>query len=166
MSEQERDKDHAGLSAEQMRDNVVRHAFAGDRARFEQFVEVIRAALPPDAAAVLRGSAVTNVRWEDGGPFDAEGPGTSDLDLTPVGGNVLDWFHPEGFYISRIHSKPLSQKDPDIAPELLPLRERLGEIAGRPVNIQGTRNWIMFVREYMMGQPYLTLVGKVESEPE
>jgi hypothetical protein len=31
------------------------------------------------------------------------------------------------------------------------------------VNIQGTRDWIMFVREHLMGQPYLTLIGKVES---
>ena len=27
---------------------------------------------------MLRGSAVTGVRWQDGAPFDADGPGTSD----------------------------------------------------------------------------------------
>ena len=37
------------------------------------------------------------------------------------------------------------------------------KMVGRPVNIQGTRDWIMFVREHVMGQPYLTLCGKVES---
>ena len=29
------------------------------------------------------------MRWKDGAPFDAEGPGTSDLDLTLVGGDAL-----------------------------------------------------------------------------
>jgi hypothetical protein len=58
----------------------------------------------------------------------------------------------------------VSEKDPDIAPALLPLRRRLIAMVGRPVNIQGTRDWIMYFREYLMGQPYLTLVGKVESD--
>ena len=31
------------------------------------------------------------------------------------------------------------------------------DMVGRPVNIQGTRDWIMFFREHVMGQPYLTL---------
>ena len=35
-----------------------------------------------------------------------------------------------------------------------------GQMSG---NIQGTRNWVMFVREHLMGQPYLTLVGKLET---
>ena len=32
------------------------------------------------------------------------------------------------------------------------------EMVGRPVNIQGTRDWVMYVREHLMGQPYLTLL--------
>jgi hypothetical protein len=51
----------------------------------------------------------------------------------------------------------------DTAAVLVPLRRRLMDMVGRPVNIQGTRDWIMFVREHVMGQPYLTLIGKVES---
>jgi hypothetical protein len=35
-------------------------------------------------------------------------------------------------------------------------------MVGRPVNIQGTRDWVMFVREHLMNQPYLTLIGKLE----
>jgi len=35
-------------------------------------------------------------------------------------------------------------------------------MVSRPVDIQGTRDWVMFVREYLMGQPYLTLIGKLE----
>ena len=75
-------------------------------------------------AAVLRGSAVTGVRHNDGAPFDADGPGTSDLDLTLVGSEILALLHAiAGFYIPGIHSKPLSEKDPDIAPGLVPLRD-------------------------------------------
>ena len=68
----------------------------------------------------------------------------------------------ERFYIPGAHSKPLSDKDPDISPQLVPLRKRLSAMVGRPVNIQGTRDWVMFVREHLMNQPYLTLIGKLE----
>jgi hypothetical protein len=153
---------HAELAEAEMKENVVRLAFGGDPGRFEDFCDVLERAVPLDTAAVLRGSAVTGKRWEDGAPFDADGPGTSDLDLTLVGGEILDSFHADGFYIPGVHSKPLSEKDPDIAPALVPLREQLTAMTGRPVNIQGTRDWVMFVREYLMGQPYLTLIGKLE----
>jgi hypothetical protein len=153
----------AGMSESEMRGNVVRLAFAGDEARLEEFCRVVSEALPGATAAVLRGSAVTGVRHSDHAPFDADGPGTSDLDLTLVGNELLGLYSLSGFYIPGVHTKPLSDKDPDIAPALLPLREKLMGMVGRPVNIQATRDWIMFVREHLMGQPYLTLVGKLES---
>jgi hypothetical protein len=153
----------AGLSEEEMRDNLIRLAFGGERQRYEQFTQELQAAIPENTAAVLRGSAVTGVRWEDGSPFDADGPGTSDLDLTLVGGDVLGCYSPGGFYIPGVHSKPLSEKDPGIAPDLVPLRRRLMEMVSRPVNIQATRDFVMFVREHLMGQPYLTLCGKLET---
>src|SRR5262245_20026064 len=152
----------AGLSEPEMRENLIRLAFGGDRHRYERFLDQLQGAVPVGTAAVLRGSAVTGVRWEDGAPFDADGPGTSDLDLTLVGGGATASYAPEGFYLPGVHSKPLSDKDPDIAPALVPLRRRLMEIAGRPVNIQATRDFVMYVREHVMGQPYLTLCGKVE----
>jgi len=145
-----------------MRDNLIRLVFEGDLRRFEEFLDALRDHVPPEAAAVLRGSSVTGVRWEDGAPFDADGPGTSDLDLTLVGPEMLERFEPEGFYIPGAHSKPLSDDHPDIAPPLVPARERLSTLVGRPVNIQATRDWVMFVREHLMGQPYLTLLGKLE----
>jgi hypothetical protein len=152
----------AGLTESEMRANVIRLAFGGDERRLDEFCAVIREVLPPDAAAVLRGSSVTGFRWEDGAPFDADGPGTSDLDLTLVGEPVLAWYLPHGFYIPDLHSIPLSDEHPDIGPALWPLRQRLVDMVHRPVNIQGTRSWIMFVREYVMRQPYLTLIGKLE----
>lgn len=154
----------AGWSEGELRANVIRLAFGGDAARYQEFCRVLETALPPDTAAVLRGSAITGERHADHAPFDADGPGTSDLDLTLVGGSVLDLYQPDGFFIPGVHSKPVSEKDPDIAPRLLPLRRRLMDMVGRPVNIQGTRDWVMYFREYLMGQPYLTLVGKVESD--
>jgi hypothetical protein len=153
----------AGLSESEMRATVVRLAFGGDPARLEEFCDVLRSTLPARTSAVLRGSAVTGVRHSDGAPFDAEGPGTSDLDLTLVGDEILGLYSLDGFFIPGVHTRPLSEDDPDIAPDLVPLRQKLIQMVGRPVNIQGTRDWIMFFREHVMGQPYLTLVGKLES---
>ncbi len=151
-------------SEEEMRERVIKLAFGGDPRRFEEFCEVVRRAIPPDTSVVLRGSSVTGVRWDDGAPFDADGPGTSDLDLTLVGTEVLGHYILDGFYIPGIHTKPLSDKDPDIAPDLIPLREKLVKMVGRPVNIQATRDFVMQLRGEWMGQPYLTLIGKVGGE--
>lgn len=63
-----------------------------------------------------------------------------------------------------VHSKPLSDKDPDIAPDLIPLRERLQAMLHRPVNIQATRDFVMYLRGDLAGQPYLTLIEKAETE--
>jgi hypothetical protein len=108
----------------------------------------------------VRGSAVTGLRWKDGAAFDADGPGTSDLDLTLVGQRILDYFILDGFFVPGVHSRPLSDEDRDIAPALVPLRERLMAMAGRPVNIQATRDFVMYLRGELLGQPYLTLVEK------
>ena len=153
----------AGMAESDMRDNVVRLAFGGDLRRYQEFCDVLREAIPPGTAAVLRGSAVTGYRHGDEVPFDADGPGTSDLDLTLVGAEAVALYRLAGFFIPKVHSRPVSEKDPDIAPDLVPLRGRLMKMVGRPVNIQGTRDWVMFFREHVMGQPYLTLIGKAES---
>ena len=149
------------LNEQEMRERVIRLAFGGDESRFEEFCEAVREAVPPDTAVVLRGSSITGERWSDGAPFDADGPGTSDLDLTLVGPEVLGEYILDGFYLPGVHTKPLSDKDPDIAPGLIPLREKLVGMVGRPVNIQATRDIVMKIRSEWMGQPYLTLIGKV-----
>jgi hypothetical protein len=149
------------LSEAEMRGRVIRLAFGGDESRFQEFCEVVRRAIPEETSVVLRGSAVTGERWKDGTPFDGDGPGTSDLDLTLVGTEILGEYILDGFYVPGIHTKPLSDKDPDIAPNLVPLRERLVRMVNRPVNIQATRDFVMQLRGDWMGQPYLTLIGKV-----
>ena len=151
-----------GLTVAEKRSNVIRFAFGGDPGRFDEFVDVLRAGIPDDTAAVLRGSALTGTRWKDGAPFDADGPGTSDLDLTLVGEAAIGLFTVTGFFVPGVHSRPLSDDDPDIAPPLVPLRQDLMALAGRPVNIQATRDFVMTLRGDLLGQPYLTLIDKPE----
>jgi hypothetical protein len=164
---EEKEKDTAGdsmPSEEEMRERVISLAFGRDPRRYQEFCEEVRRAIPDGTAVVLRGSAITGRRWKDGAPFDADGPGTSDLDLTLVGSEVLSLYILDGFYLPGVHTKPLSDKDPDIAPDLIPLREKLVKMTGRPVNIQATRDWVMHMRESWFGQPYLTLIGEVGGE--
>ena len=149
------------LSPGEMRNNVVRLAFGGDESRFDEFCRIVREAVPEANAAVIRGSSVTGCRHSDGAPFDADGPGTSDLDLTLVGAEVLRYYSIDGYWIPGIHSRPLSEDDPDIAPDLVPLRQKLMEMVKRPVNIQGTRDWMQYFRGDILKQPYLTLFGGV-----
>jgi len=149
-----------GLTEAQKRQNVIDCVFGGSVERFEEFVDVIRSAIPDKTMVVLRGSAVTGERWKDGAPFDADGPGTSDLDLTLVGDEVIGLFSLTGFFVPGVHSRPLSDVDPDIAPPLVPLRKDLMALTGRPVNIQATRDFVMTLRGDLLGQPYLTLIPK------
>ena len=160
MGEEARAKSNDEMTDEEKRENVIRLAFDGDPRRFEEFCDVVRAALPKATGAILRGSSVTGMRHSDGAPFDADGPGTSDLDLTLVGDDVMDLYILDGFYIPKVHSKPLSDKDPDIAPDLIPLREKLQRMVGRPVNIQASRDFVIAFRGDLVGQPYLTLIEK------
>ena len=150
------------LTEAEKRDNVIRLAFDNDPARLDRFVQLIKEAIPENTGVVLRGSAVTGFRWKDKAPFDADGPGTSDLDLTLVGHRILEYFSLDGFFVPGVHSRPLSDQDRDIAPGLVPLRTRLMAMVRRPVNIQGTRDFVMYLRGELLGQPYLTLVEKAD----
>ena len=147
-----------------IRARIVRLAFGGDEARYAAFVDALRAAVPPDVTVVLRGSAVTGYRWADGARFDADGPGTSDLDLTLVGGDMLKLW--EEFYIPGLHSVPLSDEHPNAAPSFLPLRRALCELTGRPVNIQATSDLVQYARDVLLDQPYFTVLGRDERTPD
>ena len=151
-----------GISEETKRDNVLVLAFGGRAELLDRFCRLIEEAIPPGTTVILRGSAVTGQRWKDGAPFDADGPGTSDLDLTLVGAEGLHFFKPSGFFVPGVHSRPLSDEDPDIAPDLVPLRRTLMEIVKRPVNIQASRDIVLQIRGDLMGQPYLRLLEKPE----
>ena len=149
-----------GLTESEKRANVVRLAFDGSEERFDDFCRVIREEIPEGTVVILRGSAVTGVRWRDGAPFDADGPGTSDLDLTLVGDAVIGLFKVSGFFVPGMHTRPLSDEDPEIAPDLIPLRETLMVMTGRPVNIQASREIVIQFRGGLLDQPFLTLIGR------
>ena len=163
MTDQAAETEQGGLTDEAKRANVVRLAVGGDAGKFEEFCDRIRKAVHEGTGVVLRGSAVTGERWGDGAPFDADGPGSSDLDLTLVGDKVVGLFKLTGFFVPGVHSRPVSEDDPEIAPDLIPLRHCLMEIVNRPVNIQATRDVVMYLRGDLLGQPYLTLIEKAEN---
>ena len=156
------DSVQGGLSDEEKRDNVIRLAFGGNPERLREFCRAVEEVIPPGTTVVLRGSSLTGWRWDHTQPFDGEGPGTSDLDLTLVGDGPLAFFKANGFFVPGVHSRPLSDDDPDIAPDLVPLRQRLMAMVHRPVNIQASREIVIQVRGDLIGQPYLELFRKPE----
>lgn len=145
-----------------IRERVTRLAFGGDPRRYDEFVRAIDDATPAGVEVILRGSAVTGHKWHSDEPFDADGPGTSDLDVTFVGGDMVSLYR--DFHIPGLHSAPLSEAHPFASPALGPLRKRLCAMTGRPVNLQATTSLVQFVRDVVMDQPYLVLLKKPEDE--
>jgi hypothetical protein len=162
MADSASDDVQGGLSEQEKLDNVVRLAFGGDVAAFDEFCRILQEFVPPGTTGILRGSAITGRRWKDDAPFDADGPGTSDLDVTLVGDACLVYFKATGFFVPGIHSRPLSDDDPDIAPDLVPLRQQLMAMVHRPVNIQASREIVKSLRGDLLDQPYFTLFEKPE----
>lgn len=146
------------LTDEEMRENAIRLAFDGDRAQFELFCRTLAEGIPEGTAAVLGGSSVMGHSYE-GDPYDAEGPGTSDLDIYLIGMGALDYFGITGWWVPGVHSHPLKDGDEHIAPELNPLRLRLIAIAGREVTLQASQTFYYYFRNIILGQPYLLLAG-------
>jgi hypothetical protein len=147
-------------SQQKIRERVTRLVFGGDPRRYDEFVKVIRDATPAGVEVILRGSAVTGHKFGTDEPFDSEGPGTSDLDVTFVGGDMVMLFRE--FHIPGIHSVPLSEEHPFASPTLAPLRKQLCAMVNRPVNLQATTSLVQNVRDLAMDQPYLVLIKKPE----
>jgi hypothetical protein len=155
-------KDAHEMSEKEIRSRVLTLAFGGDERLFIAFYRKLQQGLPPGTGIVLRGSVVTNQRHEDGAPFDSQGKGTSDLDVTLVGNKAMEFWDSAGFYIPSLHTKPLCDKDPDIAPTLNPLRESLQELVGRPVNFQATSSLVLYSRDILFGEPYFVVIHPEE----
>jgi hypothetical protein len=149
-------------SQSKYRENVIRLAFGGDPERFNEFLRVLSEATPDGVDVILRGSSVTGCSWKTNEPFDHDGPGTSDLDVTFVGGDMVMLFRE--FHIPGIHSVPLSDAHPFASPTLGPLRQRLCEMTKRPVNLQATTSLVQYLREVSMDQPYLVLLKKPKTD--
>jgi len=147
-----------------IRERVTRLAFGGDPARYDEFVRAIAEATPAGVQVILRGSSVTGHKWGSDEPFDADGPGTSDLDVTFVGGDMVTLFNE--FHIPEVHSVPFGEAHPFAAPALGPLRKRLCAMVKRPVNIQATTSLVQYLRDAVMDQPYLTLLDKPEAKDD
>lgn len=137
---------------------VVELGFDSNCDRYLQFYDKLSQELPAGTAVALRGSVVTAQRWKDDAPFDADGKGTSDLDVTLIGDKVMESWNSDAFYIPAMHTRPLCDKDPGIAPDLEPLRRALQEIARRPVSFQATKDIVLFARDVLLGQPYYMLI--------
>lgn len=135
----------------------VERAFGGDVDRFARFMRVLQDAVPPGTTIVLRGSAVQGESYRTGEPFDARGPGTSDLDIVLVGDAAMAEWHPEAFYLPGVNTMPLWDEAREVAPGLEPARAAAQEIAGRPVAIQAMARWFLDLRSGLQGTPYATL---------
>jgi len=156
-------KDAHEMSDKEVRARIVTLAFGGDERLFIAFYRKLQQGLPEGTGIVLRGSVVTNKRHEDGTPFDSQGIGTSDLDVTLVGKKVMEAWAEDAFYIPGLHTKPLCDKDPNIAPSLEPLRESLQKLVGRPVNFQATSSLVLYGRDVLFGEPYHVVVEPGEN---
>jgi hypothetical protein len=151
-----------GPPDETTRARIVQLAFGGNEERYEQFLAALREVTPPGVEVILRGSAVTGKRWADGQPFDSDGLGTSDLDVTFLGRDMLKFW--DSFYIPALHTVPLSDEHPDASKAFTPLRRALCKLAGRPVNLQASADLVQFARDVLFDQPYVTLIEKQEGE--
>ena len=156
-------KDPHEMNESEVRSRIVTLAFGGDERLFIAFYRKLQQGLPEGTGIILRGSVVTNKRHEDGTPFDSLGKGTSDLDVTLVGSKVMEAWNSDAYYIPALHTKPLCDKDPDIAPSLNPLRESLQKLVGRPVNMQATSSLVLYGRDVLFGEPYFVLVPSGEN---
>lgn len=148
----------------EIRERVTKLVFGGDPERFNEFLSVLSEATPDGVDVILRGSAVTGHKWGSDEPFDHDGPGTSDLDVTFVGNDMVTLFRE--FHIPGIHSVPLSEQHPFASPALAPLRKRLCAMTQRAVNLQATTSLVQYLRDVTMDQPYLLLLSKTEGDEE
>jgi hypothetical protein len=155
-------KDAYEMDESEVRSRIITLAFGGDERLYIAFYRKLQQGLPEGTGIVLRGSVVTNKRHEDGTPFDSLGKGTSDLDVTLVGSKVMEAWNSDAYYIPGLHTKPLCDKDPDVAPSLNPLRESLQKLVGRPVNMQATSSLVLYGRDVLFGEAYYVVVPSGE----
>jgi hypothetical protein len=139
---------------------AIDRAFDGDLERFGQFMAALQAGVPPGTRLVLRGSAVQGVSYKTGEPFDARGPGTSDLDVVLLGEEAMAAWAPEAFYLPGVNTQPLYDDARDLAsPSLEHARVAAQEAAGRPVALQAMARWFLDLRSGLQGTPYVVLGG-------
>ena len=150
------------LTDEEMRGRVIQLAFGGDERRFREFCETVNAAIPQGTGVVLRGSAVTGVRWDDGAPFDADGPGTSDLDLTLVGDEVIEPLQPGRLLRSGGPLQTAQRQGPGHRAGPRPAAPKAAGWSGDRSTSRPRATSSCTSAATSLGQPYLTLIEKTE----
>lgn len=143
--------------ADELANGTIQRGFGGDRDRLRRFVAALASALPAGTMVALRGSTVAGRSFRTGAPFDAQGPGTSDLDIVVLGETVRDLFSDEAQYLGGINTVPASDSAPWVAPMLESARRRAQAIARRPVSIQAQAPWFLALRARVQKQPYVIL---------
>ena len=139
---------------------AIQRAFDGDLDRFGRFMTALQGGVPPGTRLVLRGSAVQGESYRTGEPFDARGPGTSDLDVVLLGEAAMASWEPEAFYLPGVNTHPLYDDAPDLAdPRLERARREAQAAAGRPVSLQAMARWFLDLRSGLQGTPYVVLGG-------
>ena len=155
-------KDAHEMTEREVRSRIITLAFKGDERLFIAFYRKLQKGIPDGTGIILRGSVVTNKRHEDRAPFDSRGIGTSDLDVTLVGKKVMQAWADDAYYLPGLHTKPLSDDDPNVAPSLNPLRKSVQQLVGRPVNMQATSSLVLYARDVLFGEPYYVVVAPGE----
>jgi hypothetical protein len=74
----------------------------------------------------------------------------------------MELWNSDGYYLPGLHTKPLCDKDPNIAPSLNALRESVQQLVGRPVNFQATSSLVLYSRDILFGEPYYVVVHPEE----
>jgi hypothetical protein len=136
---------------------AIDRAFRGDLALFGRFLATLKPGLPEDTRLILRGSAVVGASFRSGEPFDAHGPGTSDLDLVVLGDEAMALWSAEAFYFPGVNTLPLHDEARWVAPSLDPVRSEAQRIIGRPISIQAMVPWFLELRAALQGQPHIVL---------
>jgi hypothetical protein len=152
-----KDGDDPGAGAVPLSAEALERAFLGDPAILESFVRVLRQALPDGTTIILRGSAIAGHSYETDAPFDADGPGTSDLDVVVVGEGVVDLWNDDARLLGGVNTLPLSDSAPCAAPLLDLARREAQDLVRRPVSIQGMAKWFLDLRGVVQGTPYAVL---------
>ena len=139
---------------------AIDRAFGGDLDRFARFMAALQAGVPTGTRLVLRGSAVQGKSYKTGEPFDAKGPGTSDLDIVLIGERAMAAWAPDAFYLPGVNTQPLYDDARDIADAgLEQARAAAQAVAGRPVALQAMARWFLDLRSGLQGTPYVVLGG-------
>jgi hypothetical protein len=139
----------------QLLTDAVGRVFGGDVDWFGRFVGALQSGVPPGTQLALRGSAIQGYSYKTLEPFDAGGPGSSDLDVVLFGDDAMAAWDAEAFFLPGINTMPLGDDSRWVAPSIEPARARAQKVARRPVNIQAMARWFLDIRSGLQGTPYV-----------